>query len=80
MEDYKKIAVLEDEVEAGLVESVLRERDIPHRMTSYYDTALDGLFQVQKGWGYVAAPEEYEAEVMEILADLREGAESGGTA
>ena len=79
MEDYKKIAVLEDEVEAGLVESVLRERDIPHRMRSYYDTALDGLFQVQKGWGYVAAPEEYEAEVTEILADLREEADSGGT-
>ncbi len=79
MEDYKKIAVLEDEVEAGLVDSVLHERDIPHLMRSYYDTALDGLFQTQKGWGYVAAPEEYEAEVTEILADLREQANSGGT-
>jgi hypothetical protein len=79
MEDYKKIAILEDEVEARLVDSVLRERDIPHRMRSYYDTALDGLFQTQKGWGYVAAPDEYEVEVTEILADLREQANSGGT-
>ena len=79
MEDYKKIAILEDEIEATLVDSVLRERDIPHRMRSYYDTALDGLFQAQKGWGYVAAPEEYEAEVTEILADLREQANSRGT-
>lgn len=77
MEDYKKIAVLDDELEAGLLDSVLSEREIPHRMRSYYDTALDGLFQVQKGWGYVAAPERYEAEVTEILADLREGAEKG---
>ncbi len=77
MEDYKKIAVLDDEFEAGLLDSVLSEREIPHRMTSYYDTALDGLFQTQKGWGYVAAPEQYEAEVTEILADLREGAEKG---
>ena len=77
MEDYKKIAVLDDEFEAGLLDSVLSEREIPHRMRSYYDTALDGLFQVQKGWGYVAAPERYEAEVTEILADLREGAEQG---
>ena len=75
MEDYKKIAVLEDEFEAGLLESILSERGIPHRMTSYYDTALDGLFQAQKGWGYVAAPEQYEAEVTEILTDLRETAE-----
>ena len=77
MADYKKIAVLEDEFEAGLLDSVLSERAIPHRMTSYYDTALDGLFQTQKGWGYVAAPERYEAEVTEILADLREEAEKG---
>lgn len=75
MEDYKKIAVLEDEFEAGLLDSVLCEREIPHRMRSYYDTAYDGLFQSQKGWGYVAAPEQYEAEIREILADLREEAE-----
>lgn len=75
MEDYKKIAVLDDDFEAGLLESILSEREIPHRMRSYYDTALDGLFQTQKGWGYVAAPEQYEAEVIEILANLREEAE-----
>jgi hypothetical protein len=75
MEDYKKIAVLEDEFEAGLLDSVLNEREIPHRMRSYYDTAYDGLFQAQKGWGYVAAPEQYEAEIREILVDLREEAE-----
>jgi hypothetical protein len=44
-------------------------------MRSYHDTAYDGLFQTQKGWGYVAAPEQYEAEVAEILADLRKAAE-----
>ena len=77
MEDYKKIAVLDDEFEAGLLESILSERVIPHRMRSYHDTAYDGLFQTQKGWGYVAAPEQYEEEVTEILADLREAAEEG---
>jgi hypothetical protein len=77
MEDYKKIAVLDDEFEAGLLDSILSERAIPHRMRSYHDTAYDGLFQTQKGWGYVAAPEQYEAEVREILADLREAAEKG---
>jgi hypothetical protein len=75
MEDYKKIAVLEDEFEAGLLDSILNEREIPHRMRSYHDTAYDGLFQAQKGWGYVAAPKHCEAEVREILTDLREEAE-----
>ena len=73
IEDYTKIATLENDIEAGLLESVLTERDIPHRMRSYHDTAFDGLFQTQKGWGYVSAPESFHEEIEEILSDLRKG-------
>jgi hypothetical protein len=76
MEDYTKIATLENEIEAGLLDSILMERNIPHFMRSYYDTAYDGLFQTQKGWGYVSAPERYREEITEILADLRKEASS----
>lgn len=71
MEEYIKIAVLENEIEAGLLDSILTERDIPHMMTSYHDTAYDGLFQTQKGWGVVSAPPDYEKEITEIVQDLR---------
>lgn len=74
MEDYLKVATLENEIEATLVESILIERDIPHLMRSYYDTAFDGLFQTQKGWGYVSVPRSCEDEVTEIISDLREQA------
>lgn len=74
MEEYTKIATLDNEIEAGLLESVLKERGIPHRMRSYHDTAYDGLFQTQKGWGIVSAPESCHREISEILADLREDA------
>ena len=76
MEDYIKIATLDNAIEAGLLESILTERYVPHRMRSYYDTAYDGLFQTQKGWGYVSAPEGYKEEIMEILEDLRKEASS----
>lgn len=72
MEDYTKIATLENEFEAQLLESILLERDIPHMLRSYYDTAFDGLFQTQKGWGYISAPKEHVEEIKEILSDLRE--------
>ena len=72
MEDYTKVATLENEFEAQLLESILLERNIPHMLRSYYDTAFDGLFQTQKGWGYISAPEAYLAEIKEILSDLRE--------
>ncbi|MFH1351939.1 MAG: hypothetical protein ABII26_13550 [Pseudomonadota bacterium] len=74
MEDYIKIAILENEIEAQLLDSILTERNIPHLMRSYHDTAYDGLYQTQKGWGYVGAPEPYQGEIQEIIADLREKA------
>ncbi len=71
MNDLVKVAVLENEIEAQLLESILKEREIPHLLTSYHDTAYDGLFQTQKGWGYLSAPLAYKEEITEILMDLR---------
>ena len=71
MDDYVKAAILENEDEARLIESILSERGIPHLMRSYYDTAFDGLYQTQKGWGYVSAPESYKDEIIEIISDIR---------
>ncbi len=69
-EDFKKILVLENEIEARLMDSILTEREIPHRMKSYHDTAYDGIFQVQKGWGHVEAPERYRDEIIAIQQEL----------
>lgn len=73
MEGYVKVATLENDIEALLLESVLKERGIPHLLRSYHDTAYDGLFQAQKGWGLVTAPEGRLREILEILQDLRKG-------
>ncbi|UCH01179.1 MAG: hypothetical protein JSU78_00900 [Deltaproteobacteria bacterium] len=70
-EEYKKVATLENEIEARLLDSILNERNIPHLIISYYDTAYDGLYQTQKGWGYVSAPEAYLKEIKEIISYLR---------
>jgi hypothetical protein len=75
MEDFAKIATLENDFEAQLLDSILTERDIPHLMRSYHDTAYDGLYQTQKGWGHVSAPLAFREEVLEILSDLRKDAE-----
>jgi hypothetical protein len=75
MEQYVKAATLDNEIEARLLESILDERNIPHLLASYHDTAYDGLYQTQKGWGYIGVPESYREEVKEILADMRKGVE-----
>ncbi|HUU41455.1 MAG TPA: hypothetical protein VMW42_10990 [Desulfatiglandales bacterium] len=69
--EYKKIAILENEIEARLLDSILNERGIPHLITSYHDTAYDGLYQTQKGWGCVSALEAYQEMILEIISIIR---------
>jgi hypothetical protein len=68
---YVKIAVLDNLIEAQLIDSILNEREIPHRIQSYHDTAYNGLFQFQKGWGLITAPNIFAAEIQEILESLK---------
>ena len=75
MDDYIKITVLENTIEAQLIDSILSEKNIPHRIRSFHDTAYDGLYQFQKGWGEVFAPLDHQEEVMEILNSIRSGRE-----
>ncbi len=70
MEGFKKIVILDNEIQARLMDSILTERDIPHRLRSYHDSAYDGIYQMQKGWGHVEAPAEYGDEIENILANL----------
>ncbi len=71
MAEFEKVAILENDFEAQLLGSILDERQIPYRMTSYHDTAYDGLYQTQKGWGRVDSTGEFKDEIMEILVDMR---------
>jgi hypothetical protein len=68
---FIKIAALENAIEAQLLSSVLTQYEIPHRLRSYHDTAYDGLFQLQKGWGEIYGPDNFRQQVLDALAELR---------
>ena len=70
MDDFVKIIIFENEVEARHMEAILKERDIPHLIRSYHDLVYDGIYQTQKGWGHLEAPEKYRDEIEEICDDL----------
>jgi len=70
MERFEKVAILKNEVQARLVDSVLSERGIPHILRSYYDSAYDGLFQGQKGWGHIESPLDFKEEILAIIEDI----------
>ena len=69
--DFIKIDVLENSIEAQLISSILEQMNIPHRIRSFYDTAYDGLFQFQKGWGELRAPLAHQHEILEVLGEVR---------
>ena len=70
MSDFGKIATFESEVHALTVVAVLLERQIPHVLKSYHDSAYDGLFQATKGWGHLEASLDRREEIQVIIRDL----------
>jgi hypothetical protein len=76
----------EDETEAIAITALLEENSIHSSMQSFHDTAYDGLFQGQHGWGIIKVNEaDYETagtlltnwqtgipDAMEMLSDLKQ--------
>lgn len=71
MRDFKKIVIIENEFEAEILEGILKEKEIPFYLKCYHDSAYDGLFQFQKGWGHVEAPDEFADQILEIYGDVQ---------
>ncbi len=71
MAPFIKITTLENILEAQRIEFILNEQKIPCRIRSFHDTAYDGLFQVQKGWGELFAPSELKEEILAIIKMVR---------
>jgi hypothetical protein len=73
----KKIAVLEHAAEADRIGEALRASGIEFFVKSYHDSAYDGLFQSQRGWGQLETDSLDEAEALRLLHELRRHAEEG---
>ena len=67
---YVRILILNNEIEAQLLDAALKERDIPHVLRSYHHLIYDGIFQTHKGWGQVDAPEEFKEDIVQIYEAL----------
>jgi len=70
MDKTVRILTLNNAIEADLLDGLLKEREIPHIIRSYHDSAYDGLFQVQTGWGQLDAPEEFKDEILKIYNEM----------
>ena len=72
-----RIAPLESEVQAQLLDDLLTQQGVPHLIRSYHDNAYDGVFQTTLGWGHVEAPEQFREAVLSALNDLTQAGGAG---
>jgi len=70
MSNIVKILMFQNEIEAMLLDEILTEKQIPHLIRSYHDSAYDGLWQTQSGWGHIEAPEEYADEILHVYNQM----------
>lgn len=70
MKKAVKILEFDNEIEAKLLDGLLNERGIPHLIRSYHDSAYDGLWQTQAGWGHLEAQEEHREEILNIYKEM----------
>ena len=66
----KKILSISSEIEAFRIKEILDSNQVPHLIRSFYDSAYDGIFQNQYGWGVLEADESDEARILDLLKDL----------
>ena len=70
--DSIRVWLLENAVEAGIVEAALKEAGIPAVLDSFHDSAYDGLFTFKRGWGRVMVLKEDAQRAIEVIGKALE--------
>ena len=65
-----KILELGNEFEAKLLSEILTEKNIPHIVRTYHDSAYDGLWATPSNWGMLEAPVEFTEEIKQIFNQM----------
>ena len=68
----KNLVKPDNEAEAIAMQAVLAEHGIRAEIASFHDTAYDGLFQAQYGWGVLRVRESDYAEAQRIIREWQE--------
>ena len=70
--DMVRIHTVENRFEADLLMQALGEECIPAMLRRFEETAYDGLFVTQMGWGAILVPGDYEEEARSLIENVLE--------
>jgi hypothetical protein len=68
---WVKVGIVENRFEGDRISQALNEAEIPFLIKSYLDTAYNGLYLPQKGWGAVMVPEKLSEEAERIISEVK---------
>ena len=69
------VCTLKNQFEADIIKDELEKENIPVLIRSFRDTAYDGIYMPQKGWGEVRVPEKDKERATEIIDILEKSFE-----
>lgn len=78
MTHWVKAGIIDNRFEGDRVCQALDEAEIPFLVKPFLDTAYDGLYLPQKGWGAVMVPEELEERARGIVSEVKKTFEEEG--
>jgi hypothetical protein len=70
-EVFVKVATVDNKFEADVLSNTLKKECIPVMVRSFHDTAYDGIYNPQKGWGIILVPAEDKDKAEEIIASVK---------
>jgi len=68
---WVKAGIIENRFEGDRVSLALNEAGIPFLIKSFLDTAYDGLYLPQKGWGAIMVPKNFEEEAKRVISEVK---------
>lgn len=71
MTRWVRSGILENRFEADRVAQALEEAKVPFLIKTFEDTAYDGLYVLQKGWGMVLVPDHLQEEAERVVAEVK---------
>ncbi len=66
-----KAGTVENRFEGDRISQSLREAEIPFLVKSFLDTAYDGLYIPQKGWGIVMVSKRDKEESERLISEVK---------
>jgi hypothetical protein len=70
-EVFVKVATVDNKFEADVLSNTLKKECIPVMVRSFHDTAYNGIYIPQKGWGVILVPAEDKDKAEEIITSVK---------